>query len=85
MENKEPDFVILDKNGMVVEKSANFNKNNIPNEVTGYMTDIIQKSRELLDNKSTINSIEIFFENQVFVIKDNCSANLNIISILDNK
>jgi hypothetical protein len=70
----------MDNNGMIVEKSNNFNQN-----VTGYVTDIIHKSRKVLNSKDTLNSIEIFFENQTFLIKDNCSTNLNITTVLENK
>lgn len=76
----EKEFVIMDNNGMIVEKSNNFNQN-----ATGYVTDIIQKSRKVLNSKDTVNSIEIFFENQTFLIKDNCSTNLNITTVLENK
>ncbi len=76
----EKEFVIMDNNGMIVEKSNNFNQN-----ATGYVTDIIQKSRKVLNSKDTLNSIEIFFENQTFLIKDNCSTNLNITTVLENK
>jgi hypothetical protein len=76
----EKEFVIMDNNGMIVEKSNNFNQN-----TTGYVTDIIQKSRKVLNSKDTVNSIEIFFENQTFLIKDNCSTNLNITTVLENK
>ena len=80
MEKGDQDYVIMDNNGMIVERSNNFNQN-----VTGYVTDIIQKARNVLNKKDTLNSVEIFFENQTFLIKDNCSTNLNITTVLENK
>jgi hypothetical protein len=80
MEKGDHEYVIMDNNGMIVEKSNNFNQN-----VTGYVTDIIQKARNVLNTKDTLNSVEIFFENQTFLIKDNCSTNLNITTVLENK
>jgi hypothetical protein len=80
MDNKDQEYVIMDNNGMIIEKSENFNKN-----ITGYVTDVIQKSRSILNTNDTLNSVEIFFENQVFLIKDNCSTNLNITSLVENK
>ena len=80
MEKGDQEYVIMDNNGMIVERSNNFNQN-----VTGYVTDIIQKARNVLNTKDTLNSVEIFFENQTFLIKDNCSTNLNITTVLENK
>ena len=80
MEKGDQEYVIMDNNGMIVERSNNFNQN-----VTGYVTDIIQKARNVLNKKDTLNSVEIFFENQTFLIKDNCSTNLNITTVLENK
>ena len=80
MEKSDQEYVIMDKNGMIIEKTNNFNTN-----ITGYVTDIIQKTRGLLDTKDTLNSIEIFFENKMFLIKDNCSTNLNITTLVENK
>jgi hypothetical protein len=73
------EYLIMNENGMIVEKSTNFNQG-----TAGYITDIIHKTRSLLNAKDSINSIEIFFENQVFLVKDNCSTNLNITTVLEN-
>ena len=51
----ENEYAIFDKNGMTIEKSENFD-----NKISGHLTDIVQKSREVLNSKDTINSIEIF-------------------------
>lgn len=80
MENNEQEYVIMDKSGMVVEKSNNFNTG-----ISGYLTDIIQKSRSVLKSEDTINSVEIFYDNSLLLIKDNCSANLSMTYLVKDK
>jgi len=75
----ENEYAIFDKNGMTIEKSENFD-----NKISGHLTDIVQKSREVLNSKDTINSIEIFFEKKVIMLKDNCSTNLHMAQIVEN-
>jgi hypothetical protein len=75
----ENEYAIFDQNGMTIEKSENFN-----NKISGHLTDIVQKSREILNSQDTLNSIEIFFEKQVILLKDNCSTNLHMALIVEN-
>jgi len=76
----EEQYAIMDVSGMVIEKSKNFDSG-----ISGYVTDIIQKSRSVLNSKESINSIEIFFENNILMIKDDSSTNLNICSIVSEE
>jgi hypothetical protein len=83
MENKnhkEHPYAVIDKNGMLIESSEDCNK-----EVSGYLFDCIQKSRTVLNSEDSINSVEIFFDNYVILMKDNCSTNLSMAMIVDNK
>lgn len=73
-------YVIMDKSGMIIENSEEFNNN-----LCGYVTDIIQKNRNIMGTNTTTNSVEIFFENQLFLIKDNVNNNLNMSMIIDHK
>ncbi len=82
MDKKLQDYLIMDNQGMIVENSENSYIN--PNS-TGYISDIINKTRTVLKGSDSVNSIEIFFENQTIMIKDNCSNNLNITTVLPNK
>jgi hypothetical protein len=75
---QEHDFAIHDNNGIPIEMSKHFNTG-----ISGYAFDIIQKSRSILDSKDKINSIEIFYENAVVLIKDNVSTKLNMTMIID--
>ena len=81
MESKiENDFVVMDNNGFIVEKSNNFNST-----ISGYAFDIVQKSRKILSNNITFNNIEIFFENQTIIFKDDCSSKLNMCVIVTDE
>jgi len=77
MENHN--FACMNSNGMVIEKSQDFNHNNC-----GYLTDIIQKARNILPKKNFINNIEIFFDKSVILIQDNTSTDLNMTMIVEN-
>jgi hypothetical protein len=78
--DKNNQYAIMDNSGMVIEKSLGFNK-----DLCGYATNVINKSRDILKTKDTMNSIEIFFENSIFLLKDDCSTNLTIAMIDENK
>ena len=80
MEKGLQEYVIMDNKGMIVEKT-----DNISLHTTGYISDLINKTRSVLKGSDSVNSIEIFYENQTFMIKDNCSNNLNITTVLQNK
>ena len=80
MEKKLQDYLIMDNQGMVIEKTERMNQN-----ISGYLSDIINRTRSVLKNSDSVNSIEIFYENQTFITKDNCSNNLNITTIVQNK
>jgi hypothetical protein len=82
MDKKLQDYLIMDNQGMVVEKTDNLLVNQ---NCTGYISDIINKTRSVLKGSDSVNSIEIFYENQTIMIKDNCSNNLNITTLLANK
>ena len=79
MDAKDNEQAIFDRNGMIIEQTENFNSN-----IAGYLSDIVQKSREILNSKDTLNSIELFYENQVIIMKDNCSTNLHMVMIVEN-
>lgn len=79
MEAKENEHAIYDRNGMIMQKTENFNI-----KIGGYLTDIVQKSREILNSQDTLNSIELFYENEVILVKDNCSTNLHVVMIVEN-
>ena len=72
-------FVCMNNNGMIIEQSKSFNKKNC-----GYLTDIVQKARQILPKNDFINSIEIFFEKSLVIIQDNNSVELNMALIVDN-
>lgn len=79
MENTDNyEYAIHDKNGMPIEISKNFDS-----KISGYAFDIIHKSKAILEPTNSINSIEIFYENAVVLMKDNCLTNLNITMIID--
>ena len=71
---------ILDNKGMIIESSEDF-----PKSISGYLVDITNKARNILSVKDKINSIEIFLDNSTILIKDNCSTNINMTMIIDNK
>ncbi len=71
---------VLDNNGMIIESS-----DDIPKSIAGYLVDITKKARNILSVKDKINSIEIFLDNSTILIKDNCSTNINMTMIIDNK
>jgi hypothetical protein len=80
MENSEQEYIIMDDFGMVIEKSMNFNR-----ALPGYLTDIIKKSRGILnadEKDGKINSIEVFFDNSIILIKDDIPNNLNISTLI---
>ncbi len=85
MDNKESkiaensNFVCMNSNGMVIDKSNDFNVKNC-----GYITDIVQKTRSILTKNDFINSIEIFFDKSVVVIQDNNSTDLNMTVVVEN-
>ena len=79
MDAKDNEQAIFDKNVMTIEQTENFNP-----KISGYLTDIVQKSREILNSQDTLNSIELFYENQVIILKDNCSTNLHMAMIVEN-
>lgn len=70
----------MDSNGMIIEKTNNFETC-----VCGYITDICHKVRDLLADKDSLNSVEIFFENKVLLIKDDVANGVNISMIVDCK
>ncbi len=70
----------MNSNGMIIEKSDDFQNN-----ISGYILDISQKARDILEDKNGMNSIELFFDNKVVLIKDNCWTGLNMTMIVDNK
>lgn len=73
-------YCISDKNGFVIEKSESFNTSD-----NGYATDIAHNVRRIVNSNSTVNTIDIFFENSTVVIKDNSSTNLHMTMIIENK
>jgi hypothetical protein len=75
----ENEYAVFDKNGLAIEKSQNFAKG-----LSGYVTDIVDKSRSLLKSEDSTNTVEIFFEKKVLIIKDNPSTNLHMAMIVDN-
>jgi hypothetical protein len=78
---KNNDYCIMDNNGMILEKSEKFNT-----QISGYLLDIKQKATSILgSNADAVNSVEIFFENSVVLIKDNSGTNINMTMIVDNK
>jgi len=78
--NQCNNYVCMNSNGLIIEKSNLFNKNNC-----GFITDIVQKTRNILPNNDFINNIEIFFDKTLVVIQDNNSNDLNITMIVDNE
>ncbi len=71
---------VMDSNGMIIEKSDSFQTN-----ISGYILDISQKARDVLESKDGVNSIELFFDNKVILIKDNCVTGINMSMIVENK
>jgi len=67
--------VIFDNHGFAYEKTGN-----IDNQTLGYMTDIVDKSRKLLNTTDTTNTIEIFFEKTILVIRDNSANSVSMAS-----
>ncbi len=80
MEKKLQEYLIMDNKGMVIEKTDNINQG-----ISGFLSDIINKTRSVLKSSDSVNSIEIFYENQTLMTKDNCSNNLNITTLVSNK
>ncbi len=80
MDKKLGEYLVMDDKGMIIEKTDNLNPN-----ISAYITDIINKTRSVLKDRDSVNSIEIFFENQTVMVKDNSSNNLNITTVVQNK
>jgi hypothetical protein len=75
---KNMEYCLMDNNAMPLEKSNSFDLN-----ITGNILDITQRAKNILTPSTGPNSIEIFYESQVVLIKDN--HNLNMTLIADNK
>jgi hypothetical protein len=78
--DKNNEDCLMDNNGMTLEKSTSFDL-----QLSGRLLDIAQKSRTILGSDSVVNSIDIFFENSIVLIKDNQTAGVNMTMIVDNK
>jgi hypothetical protein len=74
------EYAVMDNNGFMIEKSNNFNTH-----ISGYAFDIVQKARKILKNDNSYNNIEIIFENQTILLKDDCSSNLNMCMIVSEE
>ncbi len=74
------DYAVMDNNGFMIEKSKNFNTS-----ISGYAFDIVQKARKILNNDTTYNNVEIIFENQTILLKDDCSSKLNMCMIVSEE
>lgn len=72
------EYAVMDNNGFIIEKSAQFNTS-----FSGYAFDIVQKARKILNNDITYNNIEIIFENQTILLKDDCASKLNMCMIIN--
>jgi len=79
IQEKNLNFACMNSNGMIIDKSNNFNKQNC-----GYLTDIMNKARNILPKSDFINSIEIFFDKSLIVIQDNNSTDLNMTTVVEN-
>ena len=79
LQEKNLNFACMNSNGMIIDKSNNFNKQNC-----GYLTDIMHKARNILPKSDFINSIEIFFDKSLIVIQDNNSTDLNMTIVVEN-
>jgi len=79
-ENIGNDYAVMDNNGFMIEKSKKFNTS-----ISGYAFDIVQKARKILNNDSTFNTIDIIFENQTILMKDDCSSKLNMCIIVSEE
>ena len=76
--NSKENFMVMDDNGFVIEKSKNFNTS-----ISGYALDILQKARKILNDDSTINNIEIIYEKKTMIIKDDISSKLNVCMLIN--
>jgi len=76
--NSKENFMVMDDNGFVIEKSKNFNTS-----IYGYALDILQKARKILNDDSTINNIEIIYEKKTMIIKDDKSSKLNVCMLIN--
>lgn len=72
-------YCISDKNGFVIEQTKDFKIS------SGYITDIVNNAKKIMNPNSNVNSIDIFFEDYTILIKDNSSTNLNMTMIVENK
>lgn len=79
-ENIGNDYAVMDNNGFIIEKSKKFNTS-----ISGYAFDIVQKARKILNNDSTFNNIDIIFEKQTILMKDDCSSKLNMCIIVSEE
>ena len=71
-------FVCMNSNGMIIDKSNDFVKQNC-----GYISDIVQKARNILPKNDFVNNIEIFFDKTLMVIQDNNSIDLNMTIVVE--
>ena len=76
--NSKENFLVMDDNGFIIEKSKNFNTS-----ISGYAFDILQKSRKILNSDSTIHNIEIIYEKKTILLKDDTSSKLNICMLMN--
>ena len=76
--NSKENFLVMDDNGFIIEKSKNFNTS-----ISGYAFDILQKSRKILNSDSTINNVEIIYEKKTILLKDDTSSKLNVCMLMN--
>ena len=67
---KSDNFLIIDKNGLIIEKNKNF-----PTSFVGHISDIVTKTGHIFDNKEKEFTINIEFENNNLVIVNNKEEN----------
>lgn len=72
-------YAVIDNNGMIIEHGNGMNTS-----LCGHVSDILEKSRDILNSKDSVNSVEIFFDHSTMVVKDNCSTNLSMVTVISN-
>lgn len=66
-------YIVFDNNGLTLEKKGVLDLQHV-----GFISNIVRKSRKLLNGSDTMNNIEIFYDDSMLMITDNPSSNLAI-------
>lgn len=72
-QSKVSSYIVFDNNGLTLDKKGILDLQHV-----GFISNIVMKSRKLLQSSDSMNNIEIFYDDSILMITDNPSSNLAV-------